>query len=189
MQKGYNPTKYYVDIENHFFCPVGQRKHDVNHTEEVIIGSEQGTTFPTGVDTTVCNALINTGTTRCCMSETYYKKLQLPKTQLLCNVSVRSATGSNLSPIGLIKCTFLLGNTPFEYNFIVFRNLTRPLTKGRDFLVQNHITVRYSDNGKCILDHQQQELVAATDIEVKAHLTISNLLSIPGRNPGYCTGK
>ena len=36
----------------------------VNHTEEVIIGSEQGTTFPTKVGTTMCNALIDTSATR-----------------------------------------------------------------------------------------------------------------------------
>ena len=47
-------------------------------------------------------------------------------------------------------------------------------------MVQNHIAVRYSDNRKCILDHQQQELVSATDMEVKPHLTLSNPVSIPG---------
>ena len=37
---------------------------DVNHTEEVIIGTEQGTTFPTKIGTLMCNALIDTGATR-----------------------------------------------------------------------------------------------------------------------------
>ena len=49
----------------------------VNHTEEVVIRSEQGTTFPTKVGTTLCNALIDTGATRSCMSEMYYRRLQL----------------------------------------------------------------------------------------------------------------
>ena len=137
--------------------------------------------FPTKVGTTVCNALIDTGATRCYMSEAYYRKLQLPKVQLLHNVSVRSATGSNLAPLGLVKWTFLLGDTPFEYSFIVCRNLTRPLILGRDFPVQNHIAVRYSDKGKCILDHQQHELVAAVDVEVKPHLILTNSVTIPGR--------
>ena len=44
----------------------------VNHAEEVVIGSEQGTTFPTKVGSTFCNALIDTGATRSCMSEAYY---------------------------------------------------------------------------------------------------------------------
>ena len=50
---------------------------NINHTEEVIIGSEQGTTFPIRIGATMCNALIDTGATRSCMTERYYKKLQL----------------------------------------------------------------------------------------------------------------
>ena len=36
---------------------------------EVIIASEQGMTFPTKIGTTMCNALIDTGATRCYMSK------------------------------------------------------------------------------------------------------------------------
>ena len=147
----------------------------------VIIGLEQGTTFPTKMGTTVCNALIDTGATRCCMSEEYYRKLQLSKICLLQNVSVRSATGSNLAPIGLVNCTFMLGDTTFDFDFIVCKNLTRPLILGRDFLSQNHISMRYSEDGKCILDYQQQELVAAMDVEVRPHLSLANSISLPGR--------
>ena len=43
------------------------------------------------------------------------------------------------------------------------------------------MTTRYSDNGRCILDQQQQELVAATDIEIKPHLSLTSSVSIPGR--------
>ena len=43
----------------------------INSTEKVVIGSEQGTTFPTKVGSTLCNALIDTGATRSCMSESY----------------------------------------------------------------------------------------------------------------------
>ena len=45
------------------------------HTEEVIIGTEQGTTFPTKIVTSVCNALIDTGATKSCISEKYYSYL------------------------------------------------------------------------------------------------------------------
>ena len=131
--------------------------------------------------TTVCNALIDTGATRCCISEEYYRKLQLSKICLLQNISVRSATGSNLAPIGLVSCTFMLGNTSFDFDFIVCKNLTRPLILGRDFLIQNHIAMRYSENGKCILDHQQWELVAVTDVEIRPHLILANSILLPGR--------
>ena len=47
------------------------RKEYIDSAEEVIIGSEQGTTFPTKVGSTICNALIDTGATKSCMSESY----------------------------------------------------------------------------------------------------------------------
>ena len=177
----YEPTKYYLDIETTPCHLNSQGEHNINHTEEFIIGSEQGTTFPTRVGTTMCNALIDTSATRCCMSEEYYKKLQLSKIHLLQNMNARSATCSNLAPIGLVNCTFMLGDTLFDFDFRVCKNLTRPLILGRDFLIQNHIAVRYSEKGKCILDHQQQELVAATDMEIRSHLNLANSISLPGR--------
>ena len=115
------------------------------------------------------------------MSEEYYKKLQLSKMHLLQNISVRSATGSNLAPIGLVNCNFMFRDASLDLDFIVCRNLSRPLILGRDFLIQNHIAVRYSDKGRCILDHQQQELVTAKDMEVRPHLSLASSISIPGR--------
>ena len=156
-------------------------ENNINHTEEVIIGSEQGTTFPTKMGTTMCNALIDTGATRSCMSENYYKKLQLAKIHLLQNVNVKSATGSNLAPVELVNCTFELGQTKFNSEFIVCKNLTRPLILGRDFLIQNHVSVRYSENGKCILDYQQQELRASLNVENKPQISLANSMMLPGR--------
>ena len=131
--------------------------------------------------TTICNALIDTGATRCCISKKYYRKLQLTKIYLLQNVNIRSATCSNLAPIGLVNCTFVLGETAFNCDFIVCRNLTSPPIMGRDFLIQSHISVRYCENGKCILDHKQQELVASVNIKTKPQLSLVNSITLPGR--------
>ena len=89
----------------------------------------------------MCNALIDTGATRSCISERYYQTLPSTKIHHLRNISVKSATGSNLTPLGLINCSFELGKIRFSSELIVCRNLTRPLILGRDFLIQNHITV------------------------------------------------
>ena len=156
-------------------------EYNANHTEEVIIGSEQGTIYPTKIGTTMCNAMIDTGVTRNCMSEKYYKKLQLANIHLLQNVSVKSATGSNLAPVGLVSCTLELGKTKFNSEFIVCKNLTRPLILGRDFLIQNHVSVRYSENGKCIIDYQQQEIIASHNVENKPQLSLANSMTLPGR--------
>ena len=83
----------------------------------------------------MCNALIDTGATRSCMSKKYYKKLQVAEIHLLQNVNVKLATGSNLAPEGLVNCTFEMGKTKFNSEFIVCKNLTRPLILGRDFLI------------------------------------------------------
>ena len=139
-------------------------KEHIDSAEEVIIGSEQGTTFPTKVGSTLCNALIDTGATKSCMSESYYKMLHLDSIRSVSNTHVRSATGSNLSPLGIVNCTLKLGKTTFDNDFIVCQNLTRPLILGKDFLMKNHITVRYAENGKCILNFQQEEMVATVDI-------------------------
>ena len=114
------------------------------------------------------------------MSETYYRKLQLNKICILSNIHVRSATGSNLSPLGIVECTFELGKTEFRSDFMVCKNLTRPLILGRDFLMRNQVTVRYSEDGKCILDYQQ-ELIASLEIEDKPQLGATTSVLLPGR--------
>ena len=42
--------------------------------------------------------------------------------------------------------------------------------------------VRYADDGKCILDYQQQELIASLDIEDKPHLSLAYSVTLPGRS-------
>ena len=151
----------------------------INSTEEVVI--EQGTTFPTKVGSTLCNVLIDTGATRSCMSESYYKTLQLNSIHSLANTHVRSTTGSNLSPLGIINCTFELRKTAFTNDFIVCQILTRPLILGRDFLIKNHVTVKYSENGKCILNYHQEELIATLDITSNPQLGTTTSVLLPGR--------
>ena len=44
---------------------------------QVIVGSERGTTFPATINQTVCNALIDTGASRSCISEKFYQANEL----------------------------------------------------------------------------------------------------------------
>ena len=41
--------------------------------------------------------------------------------------------------------------------------------------------VRYATDGKCVLDYQQQELIASIDTEEKPQLYITHTVDIPGR--------
>ena len=83
--------------------------------------------------------------------------------------------------MGIVDCTFELGKAEFQSDFIVCKNLTRPLILGQDFLMRNQVTVRYSDKGKCILDYQQQELIASLEIEDKPQLRVTMSVLLPGR--------
>ena len=167
--------------EKHKGHEIRTSEQDINHTEEVIIGTEQETMFPTKIGTSRCNTLIDTDATKSCISEKYYQQLPSTKIQCLKNISVKSATGSNLTPLGMIHCSFELGKIKFNNNLIVCRNLTRPLILGRDFLMQHQITVCYAGYGKCIVDYQQHELIASIDIEDKPQLNMTHSVTIPER--------
>ena len=80
-----------------------------------------------------------------------------------------------------MNCTFELGKTAFTSDFIVCQNLTRPLILGQDFLMKNHVTVRYSEDGKCILDYHQEELIASLEVANKPHLITTASILLPGR--------
>ena len=125
--------------------------------------------------------MIDTGAAKSCMSESYYETLHLDSIHSVVNTCVRSATGGNLSPLGIVNCPLKLGNTTFVNECIVCQNLTRALILGKDFLMKNHITVRYAENGKCILNFQQEEMVAALDVTNTPQLKTSTSVLLPGR--------
>ena len=101
------------------------------------------------------------------------------KIQCLKNISVRSATCSNLTPLGMINCSFELGKIRFNSNLIVCKNLTRPLILGRDFLMQNHIITVDMENAYLIININ--ELIAYIDVEDKLHLSMTHSVTLPGR--------
>ena len=58
---------------------------------------------------------------------------------------------------------------------------------GRDFLIQNHVSVQYAENGKCILNYQQQELIASLNVKNKPQLSLANSMTLSGRSlVGVC---
>ena len=80
MKKGYSPSKYYSDVDIKPFCHHCHERHRVEAVEQVVIGPKRGTTFPVNLQGTLCNALIDTGATKSCISESYFKTL--PKQNL-----------------------------------------------------------------------------------------------------------
>ena len=72
--------------------------------------------MPATMKHTLCNALVDTGMTRSCLSEEYYQQLLLPGLKPVHKLQVRTALGSRLCPTGTVTWDFKLGKQPFFLN-------------------------------------------------------------------------
>ena len=142
-----------------------------------------GTTVPATLEHTLCNALVDTGMTRSCLSEEYYQQLLLPGLKPVHKLQVRTASGSSLCPTGTITCDFKLGKQPFSFKFIVCRGLSRPCILGLDFLRKYKIGIGWSPNGKFQLDLHQQVLVESVKVYMSGPtLQTKQCITIPSRS-------
>ena len=124
---------------------------------------------------------MDTGATRSCISEAYFKTLPKQNLKGLHRVAVRSASGSSLAPVGFMTCNITLGNKTFQYDFVVCKHLMRPLILGREFHHKNELKVYYSKMGKCRLDHKEEELIATIELQDELTLSLKSGAYIPGR--------
>ena len=182
ITKAYNPKVYYSDVEKGKFCNKCNDRHTSEHIEQVVIGSERGTTFPAKLQSTTCNALIDTGATRSCISESYFRQLPIKNLKYLHRVMVRSATGSSLAPLGVVNYKVQLGDVSFENDFIVCKHLMRPLILGKDFIYRHSLKVSYDDKGDCVLEHKNKNLVTVESIDEPPSLLTRRAVTIPGRS-------
>ena len=61
-----------------FFTSVIEDKNKEEFVEVISLSFTRDATFPVIIMGVNCNALINTGATKCCISETFYNQLVLP---------------------------------------------------------------------------------------------------------------
>ena len=146
------------------------------------VGTTTDASVPIQVGNSEYSALIDTGATRSVMSESCYKNLMLPTPKQVCNIDVRSASGNRLKTIGMAECTFLLGRQPYTYNFLVCKNLSRPMILGLDFLRTNRIRIDWSQTGKFVLHHKEKVLVESLETYITGpRIYTRNHIDIPGR--------
>ena len=142
-----------------------------------------GATVSATLEHTLCNALVDTGATRSCLSEEYYQQLLLPGLKPVHKLQIRTASGSSLCPTGTITCDFKLGKQPFSFEFIVCRGLSRPCILGLDFLRKYKIGIGWSPNGKFQLDLHQQVLVKSIKVYMSGPtLQTRQYITIPSRS-------
>ena len=151
--------------------------------ELVTVGTTVGATVPATLEHTLCNALVDTGVTRSCLSEEYYQQLLLPGLKPVHKLQVRTASGSSLCPTGMIMCNFKLGKQLFSFEFIVCRCLSRPCILGLDFLRKHKIGIGWSPGGKFQLDFHQQVLVKSVKVYMSGPtLQTRQCINIPSRS-------
>ena len=149
----------------------------------VTVGTTVGATVPATLEHTLCNALVDTGATRSCLSEEYYQQLLLPGLKPVRKLQVRTASGSSLCPTGTVACDFKLGKQPFSFEFIVCRGLSRPCILGLDFLRKYKIGIGWSPTGKFQLDLHQQVLVESVKVYMSGPtLQTRQCITIPSRS-------
>ena len=149
----------------------------------VTVRTTVGATVPATLEHTLCNALVDTGATRSCLSEEYYQQLLLPGLKPVHKLQVRTASGSSLCPTGTVACDFKLGKQPFSFKFIVCRGLSRPCILGLDFLRKYKIGIGWSPTGKFQLDLHQQVLVESVKVYMSGPtLQTRQCITIPSRS-------
>ena len=102
---------------------------------------------------TWAHVLFDTGASRSFISEPFANKLQLDIAPLTKPIFV-DTPGNNVIPVTLIcrKCSFVLGDHTFEYDFIVFNNLGFDLIFGIDWL-SNHQAIIGCENIESLSIH------------------------------------
>ena len=123
-----------------------------------------GATIPTTFGQTMCNVLIDTGAMKSCMTQTYYQQLMLSSMRPIHTYQVKSATGSNLYPLGITECEFKIGEKGYKNDFVVCKNLTTPCILGINFLRKHSIFAGWASEGKFKLITQQEFLVESLEV-------------------------
>ena len=141
-----------------------------------------GATIPVAFGQTKCNVLIDTGAIKSCMSQTFYQQLMLPTMRSTYTYQVKSATGSNLCPMGITGCEFKIGDKGYKTDFVVCKNLTRPCILGIDFLRRHNIFAGWTAEGKFKLISQQKFLVESLEVLMDGPMIYNKQrVTVPGR--------
>ena len=165
---GYKPETYFTSIEKDD-TPLW--KHIKGYVTVVSVGTTTDASVPIQVGNVKYNALIDTGATRSVISESCYRNLMLPTPKQVYNIDVRSASGNRLKTIGMTECAFSLGKQPYTYNFLICKDLSRPMILGLDFLRTNRIGTHWSQTGKFVLHQKDKVLVESLETYITYYRT------------------
>ena len=126
-------------------------------------------------------ALVDTGAYCSCMSEESYNLHNTAPLRAICNINVKTASGTNLEPLGIAECNFKLGTATYIQPFIVCRKLTRNFILDRDFLRTNRLHVGWSNEGRFRVQSGKEVLIEAISVETQPVVTMKKNITVPPR--------
>ena len=172
--KCYQPEVYFAsEIED---------RNIEEFVEVITLSLTSSATFPVTIASVTCNAFIDMGATRSCRSETFYNQFMLPWLRKAFYLLVTSASGNTHHPLGIVQCLFKLGGHSFEFNFIVCRNITRPIILGQDFMQKHQAWLGWSDTGKGLLTVEDKVFVETIHFcEIGPQLVTDSSQTFPPR--------
>ena len=115
------------------------------------------------------------------MSEESYHLHNTTPLKSLCNIDVKTASRTNLEPLGIAECNFKLGTTTYVQPFIVCRKLTRSFILGRDFLRTNRLHIGWSKEGRFRAQSGKEVLIEAITVEKEPVVTMKKNIIVPPR--------
>ena len=162
-----------------------KNKNKTVKVREIVLNLEHGAIIPTKIQGRTCPTLIDTGATRSCINEIIFHKLQNLETQELHGLRVVSASGEDISLKGMTKLQITINGTTFEHNFLICRNITKPLIIGLDFLRRYKIGTTWNDEGKFSLQYKNKILIQSiekTFRDEKPQIKTKSCIEIPGKS-------
>ena len=159
---------------------------------EIVLNLEHGAIIPTTIQGRKCPTLIDTGATRSCINEIIFHKLENLETQELHGLRVVSASGEDISLKGMTKLQVTINGNTFEHNFLICRNITKPLIIGLDFLRKYRIGTTWSEKGKFSLQYKNQILIQSIEEsfrDERPQIKAKSCIEIPGKSVVVVHGK
>ena len=95
------------------------------------------------------------------------------------------ASGEDIMLKGLTTLQVVINNIEFSHTFLIFRNITKPLMLGLDFLKKYRIGTTWTENGDFSLKYENKILVQSIEEsfeERNPQLKAKSCVEIPGKS-------
>ena len=125
--------------------------------------------------------LLNTDAERSCMNLDTYEKLKLTQMDTSFILTLKGAMGHDMLAKQITTFDFTINEHTFTNSFIVCTKMSRPIILGRDFIIQNAISIGWTKQGtKRLCTDDKLVLETEENFEGKT-LVLSRSICIPPR--------